>query len=308
MWTKPKTLDDVLPDGITGAGIFGALQTYDVPWKDDNINVLLDIEYQGNRSGQKYISPLVRKMMAGDELDSTELNIIAQVAFSMFNVNWTKQWATMEFEYNPIENYRMEEVMDGEQVHEYDRRDTRTDNLTHGKTGTESLQHGDTLTDTFTNRQHSKSGSEQNDLDRTETTTPNVTVATDDTLYGFNSAAGVPAQSQERSTTGTETKRTIDDGDKTYQEAITETGSETHAHSGTDINTYNLSETDGGTSANVASGSDTDSNDYTLTRSGNIGVTTSQQMIESERQLWIWNYFENVVFPDLDNILTLPLY
>ena len=32
----------------------------------------------------------------------------------------------------------------------------------------------------------------------------------------------------------------------------------------------------------------------TLKRSGNIGVTTSQQMIESERQLWMYDYFKGV--------------
>lgn len=47
--------------------------------------------------------------------------------------------------------------------------------------------------------------------------------------------------------------------------------------------------------------------DRTLKRSGNIGVTTSQQMIESERQLWLWNFFESV-FSDIDKILVLKIY
>lgn len=51
----------------------------------------------------------------------------------------------------------------------------------------------------------------------------------------------------------------------------------------------------------------TSTNDRTLTRSGNIGVTTSQQMIESERTLWDW-YFFDVVFRDIDKMLTLSIY
>lgn len=47
--------------------------------------------------------------------------------------------------------------------------------------------------------------------------------------------------------------------------------------------------------------------DRTLKRSGNIGVTTSQQMIESERQLWLWNFFESV-FSDIDKTLVLKIY
>lgn len=46
----------------------------------------------------------------------------------------------------------------------------------------------------------------------------------------------------------------------------------------------------------------------TLTRKGNIGVTTSQQMIQAQRELLLWDYFYNVVFPDLDNFLTLQIY
>lgn len=42
-------------------------------------------------------------------------------------------------------------------------------------------------------------------------------------------------------------------------------------------------------------------------RHGNIGVTTSQQMIESEIELWKWNFFESI-FKDIDTILTLPIY
>ena len=45
-----------------------------------------------------------------------------------------------------------------------------------------------------------------------------------------------------------------------------------------------------------------------LERHGNIGVTTSQQMLQSEHELWLWNFFFDVVFPDLDKILCLYVY
>lgn len=51
----------------------------------------------------------------------------------------------------------------------------------------------------------------------------------------------------------------------------------------------------------------TTTNNKTLTRSGNIGATTSQQMIESERELWNW-YFFDIVFRDIDKMLTLSIY
>lgn len=44
-----------------------------------------------------------------------------------------------------------------------------------------------------------------------------------------------------------------------------------------------------------------------LTRKGNIGVTTSQQMIESELELREYNFIETI-YSDIDSILTLKIY
>lgn len=44
-----------------------------------------------------------------------------------------------------------------------------------------------------------------------------------------------------------------------------------------------------------------------LTRSGNIGVTTSQQMLQSELELRSYRFFEQV-YKDIDSIVALPIY
>ena len=77
---------------------------------------------------------------------------------------------------------------------------------------------------------------------------------------------------------------------------------------GTNETTFDTTDTDTGTQTTLDGGSDTHTRNYTLTRSGNIGVTTSQQMIESERALWVWNFFRDVVFPDIDRVLTIQVY
>lgn len=82
-------------------------------------------------------------------------------------------------------------------------------------------------------------------------------------VYGFNSSAGVPKDS-DITTTGTAT-----DLDTKYD------------------NERGI--------------------DRTLTRHGNIGVTTSQQMIESELKLRAFKFFERV-FKDIDTLLALPIY
>lgn len=53
--------------------------------------------------------------------------------------------------------------------------------------------------------------------------------------------------------------------------------------------------------------SETETGQRQLTRSGNIGVTTNQQMMKSEVDLWQWNFFETM-FSDVDEILTAPVY
>lgn len=53
---------------------------------------------------------------------------------------------------------------------------------------------------------------------------------------------------------------------------------------------------------------DFNKNHRKLTRSGNIGVTTSQQMIESEIELWQWVFIRDVVFKDLNELFTLHIY
>ena len=106
------------------------------------------------------------------------------------------------------------------------------------------------------------------------TVTTNSDTATD--VYGFNSASPVP----QGESNGNSTVTTQGDADKNVTtENETETGTRTERETGK----------------------------RTLTRSGNIGVTTSQQMLESEIKLWEWNFYETV-FKDVDTVLTVPKY
>lgn len=230
-------------------GIFTALNSFSVPWKNVVDPELIDLQYYGNVSGEKIISPLVYKQLNNEgKLTDAKQSLIASMIFSMFGTNWAKEWETLSMQYDPIANYDMTETMtDDETVTEYGKTNTRTNNLVHAKTGT-------------------------------ETDAPSVSVATNDTVHGFNSSDPVPTDGRSQST------------------------------SGSDITTYNIYDTDTGTSSDAGSGSDTSTRNYELTRKGNIGVTSSQQLLQSERDLWVWNYFLDVVFPDVDKILTIPIY
>ena len=220
LYKKSNRLEDVISNPLQA--IFYALQSFDVPWKSQDINISLDSDYCICHSGKKITSPLVDFFIDSEtgKIDSTSMVLLANVIYTKYGVKWNRQWETMFFEYNPISNYDMVEVMeDDETVHEFG----------HSIAGT-----------------YSEDGTVENKK------------------AGFNSSD--------------------------YQK-----------------DTQGISESSG-TQSNTESGSNTDTRNYTLTRSGNIGVTTSQQMIESERQLWMWNFFDLVVYPDIDRVLTINMY
>ena len=259
-------LDDIFPDGITGDGIFTALQTKDVPWQEDNINASLDLMYHGNH-GQRIISPLVKKLLDTDnELSSANKAKLATAIFDIYSEKWSKLWATLSLEYNPIENYNMEEVETPAEV---------THTITPAET-TETITPAET-TETLTPAETTET------LTPAETTVDNKPpkITTQNEISAFNSSDFV------------DDTRSVSQGDDDNK--------------GTNSITV---DTAGSNKLEVdTAGSDvfTVQNERSLRRSGNIGVTTSQQMIQSERDLWMWNFFESV-FTDLDYVLTLQIY
>ena len=129
---------------------------------------------------------------------------------------------------------------------------------------------GSTRTDNLT---HAKTGTETVTPNLTDTETPNETRNNSSGVYGFNSAQAVPDATDAETRTGTNTRTTT--GNSSTQ--------------------YNTSDTDTGTQSTSDTHSDTETRNYTLTRSGNIGVTTSQQMLEAEMRLRLnWNFYEVV--------------
>ena len=90
----------------------------------------------------------------------------------------------------------------------------------------------------------------------------------------------------------------------------TESDKSVSAPSGSgDVTNYtNLADTASGTDTTRNQGTDTETRNYTLTRTGNIGVTTSMELIQKQRQVVMFNYFDQVVFPDIDKEIALKVY
>ena len=307
-------LNQVFPNFLQ-SGIFNALNKYDVPWKNDNKSRLLDITYYVHRSGSKYISPLVEYYVNADgEILPENVDLIAQTIFVIYGKNWNELYKTMFYEYNPLENYRMVESEtstssnSGSQNENSSNNSSLNSTLTKDGTDVLSITKNKNLTnnDEKTNETTMKHTGTDSNVSSTENSATNT-----NSVYGFNSSNSVNSDvvNGSGSSNGTNTKtldltdteNIIDKVKTTTTE--TETGSENETISSTDETV----ETQTSSIINSISNTGSSENERELTRSGNIGVTTSQQMIESERNLWMWKFYD-IVFKDVDEMLTLQIY
>ena len=351
-------LKDVFIDPLD-AGIFDTFQSLNVPWKDEGIDASLDLFFITNY-GERFTSPLTNTCLDNTgKLTAAKQTLLATALFNIYGPNWTKEYATLSLQYDPIENYSMEEKHTGNDTRletPTNWKETRTETVGQdGYTETETQTptnwkeskketvgndgYTETETQTPTNWKESKKETVGNDgYTETETQTPtnwektiesdklDNDVAGTTSLYAFNSSSPVPISSSDTQTdaksvetqSGTyETKREIS-GEKDTDIERTgtyETKREISGEKDTDIEQTGTYETkreiEGEKITETGrTGTYEDKTTYnsTLTRSGNIGTTTSQMMIESERELWLWNFFRDIVFPDVAKALTISLY
>lgn len=119
----------------------------------------------------------------------------------------------------------------------------------------------------------SKTQTQETDTSNTEIVDRDMTSSSDDEIYGFNSTTAKPTDSNT--------------GDGTEDTTTTDTGASDSSF--TEIGTHD------------------EDNSITRTRSGNIGVTTSAQMIQGDIDVWKWNYIEGVM-NDIANFISLKIY
>lgn len=107
------------------------------------------------------------------------------------------------------------------------------------------------------------------------------------------------------------TEHKEEDNDKSVNTDMKTETSETQKYagfnSGATLPVASESEGESTTTGLKANNKQIDDNEYTLTRSGNIGVTTSQQMIESEIALRRKTLLD-IIYNDIDKILFLNYY
>lgn len=265
---------DVYSNYPTDGGVFSPMSN--APWSDTMSGTNLDILYLDGHSGERYCSNFINhRLNDSDVLSSENRTLIANILWAMFGIQWTRLWATMKpAEYNPLTNYQMQETMEGTE------NSTRTPDLTKGDTGTVQTTGQDKRTPNLTK---ANTGTVKNEGSGTNTN--------QNGIWGFNSTESVPSDMSDG--------RATNENTTTDNLSETETGTDTTDRTNTD--TYNRSYTETGTDTTAGTSS------RKLTRTGNIGTNTFQNLLQQERNIWMYDFFEQV-FKDVDSVLTIPIY
>ena len=186
--------------------------------------------------------------------DNERIELLSYELDMMFTDNWLKVTKAFMTDYNPIENYSMEEI--------------RTPNLISTSEGNNTITDNNTIDNTTNSSQ-------------TNNSTINGNNETTNQEYPFNSNEAKPTDKQ----------LITKNSDSTSNNTITSNEKQTQKNNSTQTQNQTF----------------TQSGSETLKRSGNIGVTTSQQMLESEIKLRKHNIIK-MIYDDIDNVLCTNYY
>lgn len=267
------TLNEAFSDYETKGGIFSNIDN--LPWSSVMTGDQMDTLYFDTHSGERFSSRIIiNRMRFNGLLSSADRKTIATLVYARFRTQWGRLWATMNPDYDPLTNYKMEETVEGTE------NSTRTPDLTKGDTGTVQTTGQDKRTPDLTRK---GTGTVKDDGSATNNN--------QNGIWGFNSSTSVPSDMSD----GTATNENTTTRDLTE----TETGTDTTDRTNTD--TYNRSYTETGTDTTAGTSS------RKLTRTGNIGTNTFQNLLQQERNIWMYDFFEQI-FKDVDSVLTIPIY
>lgn len=291
--------------------LFSALETAGAPWADEtkplqyvSLGTLYWI-----RSRKKILTSFI---VEEKEDNDTDLNDYAGDLLTLYGDKWAHLWELFLMDYNPIENYNM--IESGSDINtktgSLDRSGaiTRSGDLTRSGAITRSGKERVTDNVSYAGKEiFTPSGKIiDSGIDTDNQTT------TDNSIYGYNSSNPVNADKTIQKA-GHKNERTYGDNykeEKSFSQDRADNRSilteyENVKDEDTRKETYNnIADTD---SRKETYNNIKDTGSHSLTRSGNIGVTTTQQMAESEIEYRRHLYFE-MVFSDIDKLLTLPIY
>lgn len=283
------------------------------PFNDSNFVDMLN-EWCKFNHGSLQIRPTIEDSL------KTDVDVIRRRVTNLINVRkykYTRLYNTTLLEYDPIENYSMTE----EGTDTTSASGTKTDDLgaySDTTSGTDTTTITDSKTEKLGAYEDVSTSTATNDIAKLTTTTNNATTNTGSETHERKVA---PFDSD----TYSEQELNTD----TFKDRKNATNTETIVSPHTDTTTKRDNMT-GGARENSTTTTTTDSlqhgmshdisarsNLYTdeskgttthkFTRSGNIGVTTSQQMLESERDIALFNFI-GIVAHDIIKSICICIY
>lgn len=209
------------------------------------------------------------------QADEGLLDFSSRIIHAKYFNNWLRLAQAFYSQYNPIENYSMEEE--------------RTPNLTTTEVGKEQASKDNSLVNSGTTK---NTGTIKNDSSSKSTANNSENTSNTHLVSPFNS----PSEyiNNDKNDIVVSSDNTLNNTGSTTQTDDT-TKTDNYTTTGTESNNVDTNRTI------TATGTEK------LTRSGNIGVTTSQQMIESEISLRKLDII-NMIYQDVDKVITIPYY
>lgn len=275
-----------------------------------------------------YLSEYTRQMFlsSAENNPAADFVVVLQNYWKIRQPDYSKMWEAVTKNYNPIENYTMSENgIDGKKVDDTEDKNIRSgkskttetpsgsSKITIAKTGGTTVVETPEGTEKITTTPSGSFAETETEAGGKKTTATESRTTYDDTA---NYKPTVQTVTDEVPNTGNEKKtdhtftnyKTEEETSFTQRKTTTdtsfktgtqETEEETFTGRKTETETEYTALTDTRTispdntlSGSVAAGNVTNAhevNEHHFERSGNVGVTTSQQMIESEIQLRYWN-------------------
>lgn len=303
--------------------VFTLMETFgELPWQNEKYSSLFsdimseDVDFAlVDKFGN------LRAAYEDDEIDQTYFDKLIKSIYRRSIRKWNAIAETYCQEYNMIENYDRYEDLSSTTNYNGSETNKRTDDLTQTdgfgetttttKSGTESSvgKGADETKVTYANAdKNTRSGNEVLAMKKDSNTLNQASVfdsnyltdnsksidsGTDTNTTTYNSVTD-DTQHSGTVTTDVSGNRGIDVTFDNRKDEVARTGENSTKNTGTQTSEKTF----------------TDRNDKTIGDNhihGNIGVTTAQQMITAERELWLDDYY-NYVFSDVLKELTIPYY
>lgn len=177
-----SSLISCFPNYSTSDSLFQKMVTWGAPW-DSVVAQSMDMAYFTMYSGIKTATQFV---FLNSNNGVANVSAISKILWDIYGLNWKKLWDAMNSEYNPINNYDVDETVETER--NSDRNIVRSDSSSGTVDETQKQTNSENGTENVVSKENST-----NTLAHGHLVTKDVTA--DNYNYGFNSTEKVPVTS-----------------------------------------------------------------------------------------------------------------